>query len=172
MKRTIFKLDAPISVFRPVDPKLGKTLREFAWDCGLETCAQNFYLPVMSCDEPCNWHDYRPNTTHISVSVDGLKATEHGIGLKLKPYTYLNNCQKRYSSLPCHNYEPIIYLTRSTDTRNVNMHEVYRGKILLGGECHSESLMELNEIKVSELIPEDVDPEIWKYMTPEQKRLW
>lgn len=172
MAEIVFKLNTPLSVYRPVDKKLAESLRQYAWKCGLDTCAENFYLPVMSCDEPCNWHDNKPEMTCISVSVDGLKATKHGIGLKLKPYTFLNSCEKRYSSLPCQTYEPIVYLTRSTNTENINMHTVYPGKLILEAEKQCEVLLELKESTIEEMIPEDVDPDIWKYMTPAQKRLW
>jgi len=172
MSKVLFKINTPLSVYRPVDSKAMDIIRKFAWKCGLETCANNLYLPIMGCDDKCNWHDYKPDQNKISVSIDGLKATEHGIGLKLKPYAYLNSCQKRYSSLPCTMYESIIYLTRSTDTENINMHTVFDQKIILDSECHCEALTELNESEIKEQIPEDVDPEIWEYMTPAQKRLW
>jgi len=172
MSKVLFKINTPLSVYRPIDSRMVNDIRKFAWKCGLETCANNLYLPVMSCDDKCNWHDYKPDETKISVSIDGLKATEHGIGLKLKPYTYLNSCQKRYSSLPCMQYESIIYLTRSTNTENVNMHQVFDKKLVLDSECHCDNLHPLSETVIEEVIPEDVDPEIWEYMTPSQKRLW
>jgi|11_taG_2_1085331.scaffolds.fasta_scaffold00551_12 hypothetical protein len=168
---TIFRKDSPLSVYRPVSKNCSNTLREYARKCGITDCYEQFYLPIKSTEGPCDWHQYRPNKETLSVSTTGLVQTEYGIGLQLKEYKFLNECTDAYS-MDGTEFDSIIYLTSSINVEDINMSKVFEEKIIVRGEVHSESFPIHEETKIEEVIPEGIDPELWQFLTPAQKRLW
>lgn len=168
---TIFKKDAPLAVYRPVSKKCSKDLREYARQCGIQNCYEEFYLPVKSTEGPCDWHQYRPNKETLSASTVGLVQTEYGIGLQLKEYRFLKECTDAYA-MDGTEYTPIIYLSSSTDVDNINTSKVFENKIIVRGEVHAEAFPVHEETQIKEIIPEGIDPELWQFLTPAQKRLW
>lgn len=170
--KSIFKSNTPLFVYREVSDCCDADLKSFAAKLGLTNCFETFIMPVKNITEPCNWHDYKPNEQTVKVSSTGIIVDEYGVGLMLREYDFLKKCQEHYS-LEGKDFVPVIYMAPAEAEKELNTDQaVYGNKIVLNEELHAESMPEFKGVKPTEIIPESVDPDLWNYLTPEQKRLW
>lgn len=169
MTDIVFKKDK-LAAYRLVSEESIEAIREYAYKVGFDTISESLFLTIGKVDNEVNWRDYERKCNRLKVTVEGLVTTEDGIAIKTKTYNYLNETANDYDESL---YDGLIYLTDCIDkTRKIDFNRPFEGRITLLPESYSTEFPLLEQREIEVIIPEGVDPSLWEYLTPEQKRLW